>query len=165
MTAGQAGRGSSTWIQGKDERLEVLSEDPYVVSTPIEVLAGQRITDKRSLFIRNIQDRAEAHTLEPQSMQGWEIELVGLIDPVRVVIQAEDLLDMEQVEFEMVLQCSGNGRFMYVDIPGYTLEPRRCGQRRLSWRTPLGGPGKPWRHDRPPGAVRDSRGRRGTHGT
>ncbi len=25
---------------------------------------------------------------------------------------------MEQVEYEMVLQCSGNGRFMYADIPG-----------------------------------------------
>ncbi len=106
------------WIEGKDKRLEILSDAPYVVSTPIEVLAGQRITDKHNLFVRNIQDRAEAHTLEPQSIEGWEIELVGLIEPSRVVIQAEELLGMDQVEYEMVLQCSGNGRSMYPDIPG-----------------------------------------------
>jgi hypothetical protein len=35
------------WIEGKDKRLEVLSEVPYVVATPVEVLADERITDKR----------------------------------------------------------------------------------------------------------------------
>ena len=51
-------------------------------------------------------------------IEGWEIELVGLIDPSRVVIRAEELLEMDQVEYEMVLQCSGNGRSQYGGIPG-----------------------------------------------
>ena len=42
----------------------------------------QRITDKSQLFIRNICDLATAHTLEPQPVNGWEIELGGLIHPV-----------------------------------------------------------------------------------
>src|SRR3546814_5620768 len=46
------------------------------------------------------------------------IELSGLIIPFRVIIRSEDLLKMEQVEHEMVLQCSGNGRAQYPGIPG-----------------------------------------------
>ena len=105
------------WVEGKDRRLELLAEAPFVMSTPINLMAG-RITDKHRLFVRNIQDHAEAHTLDPMPVEGWEIELVGLIDPLRVVIHAEELLEMEQVEYEMVLQCSGNGRTMYPSIPG-----------------------------------------------
>jgi hypothetical protein len=81
--SGTVERDGLGWIEGKDRRLEVLSEAPYVVASPIEVLAGQRITDKYSLFIRNIQDLPEAHTLEPRPIEGWEIELVGLIEPSR----------------------------------------------------------------------------------
>ena len=106
------------WVEGKDPGLEVMAEAPFVLSTPIRLMAGERITDKHRLFVRNIQDHAEAHTLEPQPIEGWEIELEGFIDPRRVVIHAEELLDMEQIEYEMVLQCSGNGRAMYPSIPG-----------------------------------------------
>jgi sulfite oxidase len=106
------------WIEGKDPRLEVLSEAPLVLATPIALLAHQRVIDKRHLFVRNIQDLAEARTLEPRSIEGWRIELVGLLEPSRIVIDAEELLDMEQMEVEMVLQCSGNGRALYPGIPG-----------------------------------------------
>jgi DMSO/TMAO reductase YedYZ molybdopterin-dependent catalytic subunit len=105
-------------IEGKDPRLEVLSEVPLVLGTPTRLLAGHRIIDKESLFVRNIQDLPEALTLQPRPIEGWEIELTGMIDPSRLVIHAEELLEMDQVEHEMVLQCSGNGRFMYADIPG-----------------------------------------------
>ena len=111
-------REAPAWIEGKDRRLEVHSEAPLVLETPLDLLARQRITKKESLFVRNIQDLAEGHTLEPRSLDGWGIELVGLIDPSRVVINAEELLEMDQVEYEMVLQCSGNGRAMFADIPG-----------------------------------------------
>lgn len=107
-----------TLMAGKDRRLEVLSAAPLVVSTPVGLLAEQRITDKKYLFIRNIQDLAEGMTIEPLPLEGWEFELVGLIRPVRVVIRGEDLLKMEQVEYEMILQCSGNGRTQYKGIPG-----------------------------------------------
>jgi len=47
-----------------------------------------------------------------------KLNLVGLINPSRVVIRAENLLDMNQVEYEMVLQCSINGRSQYPVVPG-----------------------------------------------
>ena len=113
-----AKRDALAWIEGKDRRLEVLSEAPLILATPLDLLAGQRVIEKEALFVRNIQDLAEGHTLEPRPIEGWEIELVGLSDPSRFVIRAEELLEMDQVEYEMVLQCSGNGRSMYPDIPG-----------------------------------------------
>jgi len=95
-----------------------MSAVPLVLSTPVGLLAEQTITDKKYLFVRNIQDLAEGMTLEPLPLEGWETELVGLIKPFRVVINAKDLLKMDQVEYEMILQCSGNGRSQYRDIPG-----------------------------------------------
>jgi DMSO/TMAO reductase YedYZ molybdopterin-dependent catalytic subunit len=56
--------------------------------------------------------------MEPVPLEGWEIELSGLIFPYRVIIKATDLLEMEQVEYEMILQCSGNGRNEYGGIKG-----------------------------------------------
>jgi DMSO/TMAO reductase YedYZ molybdopterin-dependent catalytic subunit len=108
----------SEWIAGIDPRMEVMSAVPLVLSTPVRLLAENRITDKKHLFVRNTQDLAEGMTMEPVPLEGWELELVGLIKPFRVVIRAEDLLEMPQVEHEMVLQCSGNGRNQYPGIPG-----------------------------------------------
>jgi sulfite oxidase len=105
-------------IEGKDRRLELLSAVPLVLSTPVGLLAEQIITDKKYLFVRNIQDLAEGMTLEPLPLEGWETEMVGLIRPSRVVIRPEELLKMDQVEYEMILQCSGNGRTQYRGIPG-----------------------------------------------
>jgi hypothetical protein len=42
-------------MKGKDRRLEVLSAAPLVLQTPVSLLAGQRITDKQYLFVRNVQ--------------------------------------------------------------------------------------------------------------
>jgi sulfite oxidase len=108
----------SGWIDGIDKRLEVMSAVPLVLSTPVSLLAEQRITDKKYLFVRNIQDLAEGMTMEPVPLEGWEIELTGLIRPFRVVIRAEELRKMEQVEYETILQCSGNGRNEYTGIKG-----------------------------------------------
>ena len=106
------------WIEGIDPRLEVMSAVPLVLSTPVPLLAKNRITDKSVLFVRNIQDLPEGMTMDPVPFEGWEIELSGLIHPYRVIIRAEDLLKMEQVEYEMILQCSGNGRNEYGGIKG-----------------------------------------------
>jgi sulfite oxidase len=108
----------SDWIEGIDPRLEVMSTRPLVLSTPVSLLAENRITDKKYLFVRNVQDFDEGMTLAPVPLKGWEIEMVGLIKPFRVVIRAEDLPAMEQVEYEMILQCSGNGRNEYGGIEG-----------------------------------------------
>jgi sulfite oxidase len=106
------------WVEGIDKRMEVMSAVPLVLSTPVKLLAQNRITDKKYLFVRNIQDLEEGMTMDPVPLEGWEIELVGLIKPFRVVIRAEDLPKMEQVEYEMILQCSGNGRNEYGGIKG-----------------------------------------------
>jgi sulfite oxidase len=106
------------WIEGMDKRLEVMSPKPLVLSTPVKLLAEHRITDKKYLFVRNIQDLDVGMTMKPVPLKGWGIEMVGLIEPFRVVIHAEDLPKMEQVEYEMILQCSGNGRNKYPGIPG-----------------------------------------------
>ena len=118
MSAAKKKQEGSDSLGGKDRLLEVLSAAPLVLQTPVSLLAGQRITDKQYLFVRNIQDLAKGMTMDPLPLKGWEIELVGLIKPFRVVIRAEDLLEMEQVEYEMILQCSGNGRSQYAGIPG-----------------------------------------------
>jgi hypothetical protein len=47
------------WIDGKDRRLEVMSAAPLVLAAPVSLVAGQRITDKSVLFIRNIHDLPE----------------------------------------------------------------------------------------------------------
>jgi len=95
-----------------------MSAAPLVLSTPVHLLAENRITDKKYLFVRNIQDLVEGMAMEPVPLDGWTIELTGLIRPFRVIIRAEDLLAMEQVEYEMILQCSGNGRNEYTGIKG-----------------------------------------------
>jgi DMSO/TMAO reductase YedYZ molybdopterin-dependent catalytic subunit len=109
---------TADWIDGVDPRLDVMSPAPLVLSTPVGLLGEHRITPKEYLFVRNIQDMAEGMTMAPLPLQGWEIELTGLINPYRVVIRAEDLPAMDQVEYEMILQCSGNGRNQYQGIPG-----------------------------------------------
>lgn len=118
MTDEKTKQAHENWIDGVDPRLEVMSAVPLVLSTPVGLLAENRITDKSVLFIRNIQDLDIGMTMEPVPLEGWEIELTGLIRPFRVLIKATDLLEMEQVEYEMILQCSGNGRNEYTGIKG-----------------------------------------------
>jgi sulfite oxidase len=119
-------------IKGKDKRMEVMSAAPLVLSTPVALLAGQRITDKKYLFVRNIQDLPEGLTMKPLPVKGWETELVGLIKPFRVIVHVEELLRMKQVEYEMILQCSGNGRTQYKGIPGTPWDQGGVGNVRFS---------------------------------
>src|SRR4249920_3225029 len=103
----------ATWLEGKDRRLEALSAAPLVLQTPLSLLAGNRITDKQILFVRNCQDIGGGVTVEPRPLDTAAIELAGLISPASVVIRADDLAGMPQIECEMVLQCAGNGRSRY----------------------------------------------------
>src|SRR5688500_19747457 len=105
MGQGAATAKASTFLEGKDERLEVLSERPLVLSTPPGLLSGTRITPTDRIFVRNIQDLPGSQTLDVAVTQGWEIELVGLIEPLRLVFQAEKLLVRELVYYDMVFVC------------------------------------------------------------
>jgi hypothetical protein len=72
-------------IEGKDERLGVLSEEPLVLETPHSVRAGQTITPVSILCVRNIQDLPKGLTLAPRPLAGWDVALAGLIDaPVTI---------------------------------------------------------------------------------
>src|SRR3546814_10941606 len=93
-----------TILEGKDPRMTVISESPLVLETPVRLLAGERITDKQQLFVRNIQDLDSGLTMKPVLIDGWELELSGLSITFRVIIRIDDLLQMEQVELELVLQ-------------------------------------------------------------
>lgn len=109
--------GVAALIEGKDESMHILSKTPLVLETPHSLLAAHTITPLPILYVRNIQDLPEGLTLKPIPLQGWDFEIAGLVDEP-VTIQGEELLQMEQVEYEMVLQCSGNSRSKFAEIPG-----------------------------------------------
>ncbi|MBI3839417.1 MAG: sulfite oxidase [Planctomycetia bacterium] len=109
--------GAEMLIAGKDPRLIVHIPKPAVFETPAELLAGARVTPTPLLFVRNNQEPSEAITMKPLPLAGWKIELAGLIDGPQA-IDAAALNGMEQVEREMVLQCSGNGRSLFANTKG-----------------------------------------------
>ncbi|HEY2840766.1 MAG TPA: sulfite oxidase [Pirellulales bacterium] len=100
---------AATMIAGKDARLVVHLAEPPEIETPLALLRESRVTPVSLLFVRSNQPMAGAGTLAPLSAAGWKIEIAGLRDgPAEIAL--DDLAGLEQVEVEMVLQCSGNGR-------------------------------------------------------
>jgi sulfite oxidase len=99
-------------IAGKDPRLMIHTPKPATLETPAELLAGAGVTPTPLLFVRNNQEPPEAVTMKPLPLTGWKIDLAGLVDRPQV-IDAAVLAEAEQVEREMVLQCSGNGRSLF----------------------------------------------------
>lgn len=96
-------------VAGKDPRLIVHSAKPIELETPLRFLAEHAVTPKSLLFVRSNQQLAGFDNLDPAPASGWSIEISGLVDkPAK--INVADLEHMEQVEHELVLQCSGNGR-------------------------------------------------------
>jgi DMSO/TMAO reductase YedYZ molybdopterin-dependent catalytic subunit len=96
-------------IPGKDARLLVHSADPLELETPLSLLAEHGTTPKSLLFVRNNQVLAGANNLKPSTERDWKVELGGMVEYPATLALAE-LEKMDQVEYEMVLQCSGNGR-------------------------------------------------------
>lgn len=85
------------------------------MGTPDELLAASTVTPKDRLFVRNNFDVPGFMSLEARPLAGWTIEFAGLASgPTKLA--AESLADMEQVEHEFVLQCSGNSRSLYSKI-------------------------------------------------
>jgi len=117
MLAGKPGLampliGADNLVAGKDPRLIVHAAAPAVFETPAELLAANQITPTSLVFIRNNQQPAEASTIKPLPLAGWKLELSGLVDRPQS-LDAQLLSQMEQVEREMVLQCSGNSRSLF----------------------------------------------------
>jgi DMSO/TMAO reductase YedYZ molybdopterin-dependent catalytic subunit len=99
-------------VAGKVDSLIIHAEKPAVLETPLELLDRAGLTPLPSLFVRNNQQLADSATLKPLPLAKWTIELKGLVDRPQI-IKAEELLLLEQVEYEMVLQCCGNARSQY----------------------------------------------------
>ena len=83
---------------GKDRRLTVHKSEIPVLETPPELLQ-QQITPLNLLFVRNNQPLANASTLRPFPLRGWQVTIGGLVDSQRR-IDAETLTKMDQVDRE-----------------------------------------------------------------
>lgn len=100
---------AAEFIAGKDRRLLVHNAKVGEIETPLDLLREHRITPKELLFVRNNQVLPGSLTLQSGDLAGWKIEVNGLVNAPRT-ITATELAGLEQVEHELVLQCSGNGR-------------------------------------------------------
>ncbi len=100
-------------VKGKNPKLIVLSSRPIVLETPYDLLAANPERTPNELFyIRNNIDLPGANTLEGARLEGWKIEVSGLVDKP-FTVEGPELLKLPQAQVTMVLQCSGNGRSLY----------------------------------------------------
>lgn len=101
-------------ITGKDARLIVHnpSKTGYEIETPLSLLRENQITPLERLFVRNNQQPDWSATLDPPPPGPWRLEIGGLLEFPRT-ISLEELKSLPEVEHEMVLQCSGNGRSFF----------------------------------------------------
>lgn len=117
---------ASRLITGKDPRLIVHNADPFEIETPLTLLRESNITPVNVLFVRNNQSLPDSATLKPPSDQAWNVELTGLVNqPASIAV--EQLKQMDQVERELVLQCSGNGRASFSQAAPAKGAPWQCG--------------------------------------
>jgi sulfite oxidase len=96
---------------GKDRRLKTITTDPLVLETPDELLAANRITPASALFVRNHHGAKAFESMAPRPLDG-EIAVSGLVKEAKR-IPLRSLEAMEKIEVEMVLQCTGNFRFLF----------------------------------------------------
>lgn len=103
---------ASSLIQGKDRRMLVLKKFPAVLETPLELLTENQLTPKSLLFVRNNQQPEDSATLTPSPSKEWTVNLTGDLNR-KLSVSLAQLREMEMTEYEMVLQCSGNGRSLF----------------------------------------------------
>lgn len=110
--AAEEAQSAAALIDGKDARLLVHKAAPCEIETPWELLLEHPLTPKELLFVRNNQQLADSQTLAPSTATEWPIEFDGLVEFPRSM-ELKRLRELPQVEREMVLQCSGNGRKLF----------------------------------------------------
>jgi sulfite oxidase len=102
-------------IPGKSDRLIVYKADPFEIETPFDLLREKMLTPAEAIFVRNNAQPSWSSTLAAPDQPKWTIECAGLVEYPRV-ISLNAIRELPQVEHEMVLQCSGNGRAMHSKI-------------------------------------------------
>lgn len=115
-------------IVGKDRRLLVHnpSATGFEIETPLELLREDAITPLEKLFVRSNQQPDWSATLTPPPPGPWTLEIGGLLEFPRT-ITLEELKGLPQVEHELVLQCSGNGRALFAATAPVKGAPWRYG--------------------------------------
>jgi len=103
---------AASLVKGKDARLIVLKKFPAVFGTPLKLLAEQNITPGSLLFVRNNQQPDDAATMAPSLQTDWSVTVSGSVNRT-AEISLKALREMPMTEYEMVLQCSGNGRSLF----------------------------------------------------
>src|SRR5262249_53235587 len=103
---------ASGLIKGKDDRLIIQARLPTVLESPLALLEPHALTPLPLLFVRNNSQLDNSATLEPLPLAGWKIELTGLIGKP-LTLDAAEIAKLPAVSREMVLQCSGNCRFLF----------------------------------------------------
>jgi sulfite oxidase len=103
---------ASKVVLGKNPHLVIHESNPAVLETPRSMLAGTRLTDVTTLFVRNNQQPDFAATLKPVPAKSWAINIDGLVSKA-ISVDASELSKLDQTEVQMVLQCSGNGRSLF----------------------------------------------------
>ena len=103
---------ADVFIPGKAAELIVHNDSTGVLETPLALLRDHDVTPKEILYVRNNQVLEGAKTLDPIPLEDWTVRFSGLVK-YPITISAASLADMESVDVEMVLQCSGNGRSFY----------------------------------------------------
>lgn len=105
---------AAEFVPGKDARLIVHSTKTGELETPLELLREKAITPKELLFIRNNQVLPADLTLAAANDDAWQVKFVGLLEKSAEISVAE-LKKLSQIDVELVLQCSGNGRARYAE--------------------------------------------------
>jgi DMSO/TMAO reductase YedYZ molybdopterin-dependent catalytic subunit len=111
-TSAAAAADAASLIKGKSAELIVHKPLPAEIETPVALLRQHKITPDRLLFVRNNGQLDSAMVLEPAPLDAWTIEVTGQVEYPRV-IEGKLLRTLPQVEQEVVLQCSGNGRAFF----------------------------------------------------
>ncbi|HAD58874.1 MAG TPA: sulfite reductase [Planctomycetaceae bacterium] len=99
-------------ISGKDERLIVLKPYPAVIETPLKLLTEHQLTPAELLFVRNNSQPKDAATISASTHRQWAISVGGAVSKT-ARIALNSLGSLPRTEYEMVLQCSGNGRSLF----------------------------------------------------
>lgn len=112
LTFAEETKDPSKLIVGKHPKMEVLSTDPLVFQTPLDLLAKHNLTPKELIFVRNNQHLKGSSTIKPFVHKGWSFRLTGLVSK-KTDVNIGELAKLPQVKYRMVLQCSGNGRSLF----------------------------------------------------
>lgn len=114
LLAGQAtpAARASQLITGKSDELLIHTADPLVFESPITLLDQHFVTPNSLLFVRNNVNPEGMSTTGPAPAKEWPIELTGLAEGTKS-IDLKTLQSLPRTSYEMVLQCSGNGRAMF----------------------------------------------------